>query len=72
MDCSDVMVSLLAAAAMGSLACLELFKTDQEDRKPTAKFRTGDVDTVASTVLIAFIAMRVARHPQWVALNNAV
>ena len=65
------MVSLLAAAATGSLACSGLFKTDQEDRRPTAKFRTADVHTVASTALIAFIAMRVARHPQWVALNNA-
>lgn len=67
MNYNDVVVSLLAAAAMGSLACLGLFKTDKEERKPKAKLDTADVDTVALIAIITFIAMMVARHPEWVA-----
>ena len=67
MDYNDIVVSLLAAAAMGSLACLGSFKTDKEERKDKAKLQTDDVDRVALTAIITFIAMMVARHPEWVA-----
>ena len=67
MEYNDVVVSSLAAAAMGSLACLGSFKTDKEKRKDKAKLQTDDVDRVALTAIITFIAMMVARHPEWVA-----
>ena len=67
MEYNDVVVSSLAAAAMGSLACLGLLKTDKEERKRKAKLQTDDVDRVALTAIITIIAMMVARHPEWVA-----
>ena len=67
MDYNDVVVSFLAAVAVGSLACLGLLKTDKKNRLREAKLQTSDVDTVALTAIITFIAMMVARHPEWVA-----
>jgi hypothetical protein len=59
-------LSLLAAAAMGSLACLGLIKNDKEEGKPELKLDTAGVDTVVLTAVITFIAIMVAHHPEWV------
>lgn len=67
MDYNDLILSLLAAAAMGSLACLGLIKTDKKEGKPEFKLDTAGVDTVTLTAVITFIAMMVAHHPEWVA-----
>jgi hypothetical protein len=66
MDYNDLMFSLMAAAAMGSLVCLGLIKTDKKEGKPEFKLDTAGVDTIALTAIITFIAMKVARHPEWV------
>ena len=66
MDHNDIVLSLLAAAAMGSLACLGLIKNEKKEGKSQFKLDTADVDTVALTAIITFIAMMVARHPEWV------
>ena len=44
-----------------------LGQEDKEERKRKAKLQTDDVDRVALTAIITFIAMMVARHPEWVA-----
>jgi len=66
MDYNDLILSLLAAAAMGSLACLGQIKNNKKEDKLKFKLDTADVDTVALTAIITFIAMMVARHPEWV------
>ena len=62
---NDILLSLLAAAAMASLASLCLIRTDKKSRKSPIKLDTADVDMVALTAIATFVAMMVACHPEW-------
>jgi hypothetical protein len=64
MDCNDIVLSLLAAAAMASLAGLGLIKTDKKEEKFKVTLATADMDVMALTAI--FIFMMVACHPEWV------
>ena len=63
---NDILLSLLAAAAMASVAGLCLIRTDKKDRKFKIKLDTADVDMVVLTAIATFVAMMVACHPEWV------
>lgn len=68
---NNILLSLLAAAAMASLAGLCLINTGKKNRKSKIKIKikldTVDVDIVALTAIATFVAMMVACHPEWVA-----
>jgi hypothetical protein len=66
MDSHGLMLSLLAAAAMASLAGLALVQTDKLERGAKLSLDTADVDMVVLTAIITFVAMMVACHPEWV------
>ena len=64
---NDILLSLLAAVAMASLAGLCLIRTDKKSCKSKVKLDTADVDMVALTAIATFVAMMIACHPEWVA-----
>jgi len=66
MDYHGLVLSLLAAAAMASLAGLALVQTDKEERGAKLSLDTADVDMVVLTAIITFVAMMIACHPEWV------
>ncbi|RZI76782.1 MAG: hypothetical protein EOP13_01070 [Pseudomonas sp.] len=66
MDYNDIVLSLLAAAAMASLAGLGLIKTDKKEEKFKVTLATADMDVMALTAIVTFIAIMVACHPEWV------
>ena len=66
MDSHGLMLSLVAAAAMASLAGLALVQTDKLERGAKLSLDTADVDMVVLTAIITFVAMMVACHPEWV------
>ena len=66
MDHSDVILSLLAAVAMAGLTSLGLVRIDKESAKTKVELDTADVDTVALTAIVTFVAMMMACHPEWV------
>lgn len=63
---NDILLSLLAAVAMASLAGLCLIRTDKKSFKSKVKLDTADVDMVVLTGIATFVAMMVACHPEWV------
>ena len=66
MDHDDLILSLLAAVAMAGLTSLGLVRIDKEDAKTKVKLDTADVDMVALTAIVTFVAMMMACHPEWV------
>lgn len=64
MDYHGLTLSLLAAAAMASLAGLALVQTDKEQRGAKLRLDTADVDMVVLTAIVTFVAMMVACHPE--------
>jgi hypothetical protein len=63
---NDILLSLLAAAAMATLAGVCLIKTDKKSQRSKIKLDTADVDMVALTAIATFVAVMVACHPEWV------
>ena len=66
MDHDDLILSLLAAVAMAGLTSLGLVRMDKEGAKTKVELDTADVDTVALTAIVTFVAMMMASHPEWV------
>lgn len=66
MDHDDVILSLLAAIVMAGLASLGLVRIDKKGGKTKVELDTADVDTVALTAIVTFVAMMMACHPEWV------
>ena len=66
MDHNDLILSLLAAVVMAGLASLGLVRIDKKSAKTKVELDTADVDTVALTAIVTFVAMMMACHPEWV------
>ena len=66
MDHDDLILSLLAAVAMAGLTSLGLVRIDKEGAKTKVELDTADVDMVALTAIVTFVAMMMACHPEWV------
>jgi hypothetical protein len=66
MNHNDVILSLLAAVVMAGLAGLGLVRIDKQKGKTRVELDTADVDTVALTAIVTFVAMMIASHPEWV------
>jgi hypothetical protein len=66
MNHDDVILSLLAAVAMAGLTSLGLVRVHKEGVKTKVELDTADVDVVALTAIVTFVAMMMACHPEWV------
>ena len=66
MNHDDVILSLLAAIVMAGLASFGLVRIDKKGAKTKVELDTADVDTVALTAIVTFVAMMMASHPEWV------
>ncbi|RZI73443.1 MAG: hypothetical protein EOP13_11835 [Pseudomonas sp.] len=68
MNATDIVLCSLASAAVAGLAWLGLglARARRDDGERDMQIGSATIDMVALAAVVTFVAMAIARHPEWV------